>query len=94
MSEQARSRLLDLCSTKDAGKGSGIGLAAIFGNVQQSGGFVQVESQLEHGSAFSIYLPRLPEESWSEPSTRPPAGCFSQIRTGPGGGLSPSKIRE
>ncbi|MFZ0284717.1 MAG: ATP-binding protein [Terriglobales bacterium] len=44
-------------STKELGKGTGLGLASVYGVVQQSGGWVSFRSQVGHGSSFSIYLP-------------------------------------
>jgi PAS domain S-box-containing protein len=44
-------------STKELGKGTGLGLASVYGVVQQSGGWVSFRSQLGHGTSFSIYLP-------------------------------------
>ncbi|HLW88132.1 MAG TPA: ATP-binding protein [Terriglobales bacterium] len=49
-------------STKELGKGTGLGLASVYGVVQQSGGWVSFRSQLGHGSSFSIYLPEAGDE--------------------------------
>jgi two-component system cell cycle sensor histidine kinase/response regulator CckA len=44
-------------STKEVGAGTGLGLSTVYGIVSQTGGFVDVDSHPERGTAFSIYLP-------------------------------------
>jgi signal transduction histidine kinase/ActR/RegA family two-component response regulator len=64
-------------TTKEQGKGTGLGLSTVLGIVKDHGGFVDVSSQVGHGTRFSVYLPAV---------AAAPAGPAHEEEAGPGPG--------
>ncbi|MDX1926736.1 MAG: response regulator [Pirellulaceae bacterium] len=64
-------------STKGMGKGIGLGLSAVFGIIKQSGGEIEVTSEIGVGTNFSLFLPQV-----GEPTTQPNTLEQSQVMVG------------
>lgn len=83
MSDEVRKHVFEpFFTTKPAGKGTGMGLAIVYGIVTQTGGSIDVESTPNQGTVLRIYLPQQAQPGQHVPGPSPGTGGPAAARPG------------
>jgi PAS domain S-box-containing protein len=72
MTEEVKAHIFDpFFTTKGPGKGTGMGLSTVYGIVQQSGGYISVETKPGKGAAFEVVFPAVQDSVEAPPAPAP-----------------------
>jgi CheY-like chemotaxis protein len=82
MSEEVLAHLFEPFFSTKGDKGTGLGLATVYGIVKQSGGYIRVASTPGQGTTFQVFLPRTAERP--QPADRPSARTAPALGNAPG----------
>ena len=81
MDEATRARIFEpFFTTKPPGQGTGLGLSTVYGILQQSGGGIEVESTLDQGTTFRVYLPMAADTSEAAPPPSRPTPRVGELQ--------------
>lgn len=62
MSREVQQRIFEpFFTTKEQGKGTGLGLSVVYGVVKSHDGYITVQSEINRGTIFTVFLPQIPE---------------------------------
>ena len=71
MSQEVLQRAFEpFFTTKDVGQGSGLGLSQVYGFIRQSGGILTVDTEIDAGTTFCLYLPQVEADVGLSPKER------------------------